>query len=133
MAYIAGKTYNTRWLTNFAFSHLAINLSKLFKEIDLTIIFKFNHIEELYEIEKFKNFQIQTRISSPTINASLDNLAYNFGDCIYDNTAKALTLFMPQTQTLQNNNLSEYGQMLLNGLIEYCLRKASMWQFLAHI
>ncbi len=94
MAYIAGRTYNIWWLTGLDFTHLAMDISKLFKDTDPAIIFKFNYTEnrELYEIGEFKNLQMQLPLSSPTINASLDNLTCNFGDYTHDNTARELTI-----------------------------------------
>jgi hypothetical protein len=43
MAYIAGRTYNIWWLTGLDFTHLAMDISKLYKDTDPAIVFKFNY------------------------------------------------------------------------------------------
>lgn len=45
MGYVTDRIYNAWWLTGIDFSHVAVDVSKLFQNSDKAIIFKFNYTE----------------------------------------------------------------------------------------
>lgn len=45
MPFVAGRVYNAWWYTGLDFTHMAIDISKLFQDSDKAIIFKFNYTE----------------------------------------------------------------------------------------
>lgn len=57
MPFVTGRVYNVWWEDGLDFTHMAVDVSKLFTDSDNAIIFKFNYTEnrELYEIGQLVN------------------------------------------------------------------------------